>query len=156
MVTLSEVGEAGLTTSIHPFNYGGVDGHPVVSCGAHEHAFARENLAAVEGDSDDGYLRQPDTNTSSTVPLLPGTCGWAAIEVGGHWLNATVSTTPDGKSLILTAPSGNGNGNNDDDLAMNSSAVTPTATAYGWAPIPMLSAYDVSSGLPVLPWNRSL
>ena len=30
------------------------------------------------------------------------------------------------------------------------------ASAYGWGPIPMMSAYDKATGLPVLPWNRSV
>jgi len=29
-------------------------------------------------------------------------------------------------------------------------------SAYGWGPIPMLSAVDKASDLPVLPWNRSV
>ena len=32
------------------------------------------------------------------------------------------------------------------------------ATAYGWGDVPLLSgsAYDKQSGLPVLPWNRTV
>ena len=30
------------------------------------------------------------------------------------------------------------------------------ATAYGWGDVPMLSAYDKQTGLPVLPWNRTV
>ena len=30
------------------------------------------------------------------------------------------------------------------------------ATSYGWGDIPLMSAYDRATGLPVLPWNRSL
>ena len=28
--------------------------------------------------------------------------------------------------------------------------------SYAWAPIPMMNAYDLASGLPVLPWNRTI
>ena len=34
--------------------------------------------------------------------------------------------------------------------------VVATATRYGYAPIQMMSVYDLSSKLPVLSWNRSV
>ena len=28
------------------------------------------------------------------------------------------------------------------------------SSAYGWGPIPMMNAYDIATGLPVLPWSE--
>ena len=81
--------------------------------------------------------------------VVPGTCGWASIKVGNEWLNATI-TQSGGSGLLLTV----------DAATLRQSGATPaataTATAYAWAPVPLMNAYDVASGLPVLPWNRSL
>ena len=41
-------------------------------------------------------------------------------------------------------------------FGVGGASVTVEATAYGWAPIPMMSVYDKATGLPVLPWNRSI
>ena len=80
-----------------------------------------------------------------------GTCGWAAIEINGaRWLNASVEVAVGGGGLILSAvmvgAGGAGQGGLDN----------VTATAYGYAPIPMMNAYDAGNGLPVLPWNRAV
>ena len=77
-----------------------------------------------------------------------GTCGWASIKFGGVWLNASVAI--DGKSALTLTSSSAGVG------VAGGAAATVEATAYGWAPIPMMNVYDISTGLPLLPWNRTL
>lgn len=68
-------------------------------------------------------------------------CAWASIELAsGDSLNATV--TASGSALLLQA-------------AVPKGAVI-TASSYGWGPIPLMSAYDVVTQLPVLPWKRNL
>ena len=72
-------------------------------------------------------------------------CAWAAIEVQGQgWLNATVSALGASLKLEATLPDG-----------VLAEGATVTGSAYGWGPIPMMSAYDKATGLPVLPWNKS-
>eukprot|EP00937_MAST-01D_sp_MAST-1D-sp2_P006052 g6052.t1 len=76
-------------------------------------------------------------------------CGWAGIEVEGlGWLNATVSAAPDGAALRLEAVL--------PGAGAKAAAAVVTGSAYGWSTIPMMNAYDRATGLPVLPWNRSL
>jgi hypothetical protein len=77
-------------------------------------------------------------------------CAWAALQLDGvGWLNASVSVDPsDGQALLLTATL--------PDTALEHDEVRIVASSYGWGPIPMLSAYDVQTGLPVLPWNATL
>lgn len=88
-------------------------------------------------------------NCSSPDLASVQACGWASIKSGGVWHNATVAVGGGGRVLVLTstmpchATTANGAG-------------TVTGSAYGWADVPMLSAYDKATGLPVLPWNRSL
>jgi len=76
-------------------------------------------------------------------------CAWGSLQVeGAGWLNATVAVQSGGQALTLTAqlPSG-----------MSSAAgASVLGSAYGWGPIPMMSAVDKASDLPVLPWNRSV
>ena len=81
----------------------------------------------------------PVQNCTEQDKTVPGTCAWAAIELGsgGGWVNATVGVK--GNTIVLTAP---GNG-----AAVN--------TAYGWGAIPMMTVYEKETGLPVLPWNTS-
>jgi len=82
----------------------------------------------------------PGLNCTAQVP---GTCGWAALEITGlGWINATISIW--GSTLLLEA-----------SLPTSDAFTSVIGTAYGWAPIPMLSIYDKSTGLPVLPWNQS-
>ena len=77
--------------------------------------------------------------------MYPGTCGWGSIQLGsGSWVNASVAASG-ARQLTLTA-----------EVPAESSGGRPTATAYAWAPVPLMNAYDKSSGLPVLPWNRSI
>jgi sialate O-acetylesterase len=71
----------------------------------------------------------------------PGVCAWAGLRSADAWTNATVSV--DGRTLILSSQD-----------APPGAAVD--ATQYGYGAIPMMSVYDASTGLPVLPWNRSL
>ena len=75
----------------------------------------------------------------SLFPLqVPFTCAWAAVELSGiGWLNATIAVR--GRGLVLTVPVRGG----------------VVGSAYGWGAIPMLTVYDASSSLPVLPWNTS-
>jgi hypothetical protein len=79
--------------------------------------------------------------------MYPGTCGWGAIQLAsGSWLNASVAASGV-RQLTLTAAV---------PAAESSDGRPPTATAYAWAPVPLMNAYDKGSGLPVLPWNRSI
>ena len=74
-------------------------------------------------------------------------CAWASLHVDKvGWLNATVTVAADKMTLTATLPS-------DVNLVAAPSVV---ASAYGWGPIPMLSAYDAGAELPVLPWNKSV
>lgn len=76
-----------------------------------------------------------------------GVCAWAALHLSAlGWINASVSVAPGGHALLLQAelPSGHTPGG----LVL--------ATAYGWGDVPLLSAYDKQTGLPVLPWNRTV
>jgi hypothetical protein len=73
-------------------------------------------------------------------------CAWAAIAVEGHgWVNATVSATGTSLKLEATLPT-----------AVRAGAAKVIGSAYGWGPIPMMNAYDKTTGLPVLPWNRTI
>ena len=106
---------------------------------------------------------------------------WAALEVEGHgWLNATASLASGGgvsggggaapsvqvglpsprnaAMMVLTAHVPASAADGVDSVSERADGVPPrvTGSAYGWGPIPMLSVYDRASGLPVLPWNRSL
>jgi len=77
---------------------------------------------------------------------IPGTCAWASIHISGiGWVNATVTTTPDKSGLVLSA-----------SAPESTIGLTVDATAYAWGPIPLMNAYDLKSGLPVLPWNRTV
>jgi len=83
----------------------------------------------------------PDLNCSAHEH---GTCGWAALQItSAGWVNATISITAK-NTLMLTA-----------SLPASDDFTSVIGTAYGWAPIPMMSIYDKSTGLPVLPWNQS-
>lgn len=90
-------------------------------------------------------------NCTALDAKTPGTCAWASIQVaapGGQalvrWLNAMVSVAPGGQVLVLEA-SGSG---------LEGAAVV--ATSYGYGAIPLMNAYDRGTGLPVLPWSRTL
>ena len=76
-----------------------------------------------------------------------GTCGWAYIQVDHVWLNATL-TLKSRSSLTLSARL--------DSTVDTVEGGVVRATAYAWSPIPMMNAYDVATGLPVMPWNRTL
>jgi len=81
----------------------------------------------------------PGMNCTALDEKTPGTCAWGAIEISGTgWVNASV--VAQGQTLLLQA-SGTGK---------------VLATAYGWGPIPLMTAYDKSTMLPVLPWNNTL
>lgn len=74
-------------------------------------------------------------------------CAWASLLVDGvGWLNASAEATAGGRTLLLSAVL----------PVRTSSAARVLATSYGYGPIPMLSAYDAGTNLPVLPWNTTL
>lgn len=75
-----------------------------------------------------------------------GNCAWAALQfndAGKTWVNASVSLGPSKQTLVLSA-------------AAPAGATAPVASSYGWAPIPMLTAYLADHDLPVLPWLATL
>ena len=84
---------------------------------------------------------------ATTNSSMEQQCAWAALHVdGAGWLNASVSIQPGGTALRLTSPLPAG----------STQPAVIVGSAYGWGPIPMLNAYDRATGLPVLPWNKSL
>jgi hypothetical protein len=76
------------------------------------------------------------------------TCGWAAIQVSDVWHNASITLTADGTAIELSVAL--------EEWKRGDVEVVATATRYGYAPIPMMSVYDLSSDLPLLSWNRSV
>ena len=89
-------------------------------------------------DGGNGTLFPNGTSCAAKNAQVPKTCAWAAVEISGHgWVNASV--TVKGSAMVLTAP--------------GSGAVL--GSAYGWGAIPMLTAYESGTSLPVLPWNTS-
>ena len=88
-------------------------------------------------------------NCTQTNEADPGTCVWAALQIAGVWRNATVHVAEnDSSTLVLTVALRNGS------AALAGAVVT--GSAYAWGPVPLMNAYDRATGLPVLPWNRSL
>jgi sialate O-acetylesterase len=75
-------------------------------------------------------------------------CAWASLEVEGHgWVNASIGIV--GGSVRLTADL--------PTMPLGFGALPAVlGSAYGYGPIPMLTIYDIETGLPVLPWNKSL
>lgn len=73
-----------------------------------------------------------------------GTCAWASIELAtGQDFNATAMVDPtDAKKLLLKAA-----------VPTGVSAAQVTSTSYGWGAVPLLTVYDASQDLPVLPWR---
>jgi len=126
-----------------------------------------------------GYQRQAPhpINCSGTSVVYPKVqmatqCAWASLHVATvGWVNATVSVDSGrgnggsgGQALILSATvpvtataavgiRGSGSDGNSKSLMLSP---TILGSAMGWGPIPMISAYDRGSQLPVLPWNRSV
>lgn len=85
-----------------------------------------------------------DVNCTALNAKTPGTCGWAAVKLADKgWLNATVSVAPGGQGLML----------NTTCIKCYGPVI---GTQYAWGAIPLMSAYDRGTGLPVLPWNRTL
>merc|ERR1719482_1409401 len=114
---------------------------PTYASAATQGGAVRVELADVQGDLE---LRAPANavrglNCTALNARTPNMCAWAALEIAGKWVNATLSTQ--GKALVLEAP-----GLDD----------APTATQYGFGSIPMMTVYDSKTGLPVLPWNKAL
>ena len=134
-VRLADVSAQGLHL-IRPFNYASPGYGPL-----------------ARGDGVGGSPAEVQVNCSGSFPInqtanasMQEQCVWAALHVrGAGWLNATVALDADAQALILVARAPHGSSDN-----------TILGSAYGWGPIPMMSAYDVGSGLPVLPWNTSL
>mgnify|MGYP006088031751 CR=1 FL=1 len=86
-------------------------------------------------------LEKPSLNETAT-------CGWAAIQVSDVWHNASITLTADGTAIELSVAL--------EEWKRGDVEVVATATRYGYAPIPMMSVYDLSSDLPLLSWNRSV
>jgi hypothetical protein len=59
-----------------------------------------------------------------------------------------VRVAPGGRALVLEAAL--------PPAPAPAAAGVVLATSYGWGDIPLMSAYDRATGLPVLPWNRSI
>jgi hypothetical protein len=99
-------------------------------------------------------------------------CAWASLQVQGvGWLNATVSIQSNGQSIIMTAtlpsPAASAaptthainsatTGAVAVEVQADALAAVVTGSSYGWGPIPMMNAYDQTTGLPVLPWKKSM
>lgn len=130
-VSLYDVGPSGLITR-YPFNHrppGYGDSAPVVV------------------DCTSTYPLNQTANAS-----MAEQCAFAALHVSGvGWINASVAVDDSGQKLILSAslPPRRANATSVDERRL-------LGSAYGWGPIPMMSAYDAESELPVLPWNRSI
>jgi sialate O-acetylesterase len=79
-------------------------------------------------------------------------CAWASLNVEGvGWLNASISLLGSPPSqLVLSAVVPNRNSGD------GGTQQQVTASSYGWGPIPMMTLYDRTTGLPVLPWNRTV
>merc|ERR1712232_787537 len=76
-----------------------------------------------------------------------GTCAWAAIQLANGrqtFLNATMSVVSGGQALLLEAGMPEG------------SDGTVVSVSYGYGAIPLMNLYDRGTGLPVLPFNRSV
>lgn len=87
---------------------------------------------------------QPPLNCSA---LHAGVCAWASLHLADlGWLNASVRLAPGGRALVLEAAL--------PPAARATDSVL--ATSYGYGDIPLMNVYDVDTGLPVLPWNRSI
>ena len=130
-VMLHDVGAAGLTADVYPHNH---------------------NSTPRSG----GIL---PTNCTAAMLLNhgPPQCVWAALQLdGGAWLNASVAVSPTGKELVLTATPSDMAAFWRRRSAAAAALAVVTATAYAWGPIPMMSAYDLATDLPVLGWNRTL
>lgn len=88
----------------------------------------------------------PPLNCSA---LRAGVCAWASLHHSAlGWLNASVRVAPGGRALVLEAAL--------PPAPAPAAAGVVLATSYGWGDIPLMSAYDRATGLPVLPWNRSI
>jgi hypothetical protein len=135
-VQLNDVSAAGLRT-VHPANYDppqyGSNWSRVPSDG---------QFVAVDCAATFPAAWPNKTKYNASMELQ---CAWAAVEVGGSWLNATVAIAPGGQSLILTT-----------SVPPTVTATAATATSYGWGPIPMMNIYNKDSDLPVLAWNKTL
>lgn len=129
-VELNDVSSAGLHT-LHPWNYKSQGYGP------------ESTQIPTVVDCTASFPVNATTNSSMSEQ-----CAWAALQVDQiGWLNATASVDQTGQALYLTAKLPKA-------MARSGSAVV-VASSYGWGPIPMINAYDRSTGLPVLPWNRA-
>lgn len=82
------------------------------------------------------------------------TCGWAQLLVNNVWVNATASVGSDRTILTISA-----------DVTANTIASTNmlgvgeqlavAGVSYGYAMIPMLTAYDSTTNLPILPFKST-
>jgi len=142
LVRLRDVSPAGLHT-VHPYNY--------------DPPMYGEALP-VPVDCFGVFPVNATHNASMTSQ-----CAWASLLLDGHgWLNASVSIGADGQSLLLSAELPPGHAAQSSSAAEGVAGGTATSmpavlgSAYAWGPIPMMSAYDKGTALPVLAWNESL
>ena len=92
-------------------------------------------------------------NCTKLNAAQPDTCAWAIIQLeSGERLNATVSVAPGGQKLVLAAPLPK----SFSEFGARNDASIVIATSYAYGAIPMMTAYDKQTGLPVLPWNRTI
>ena len=135
-VLLNDVSAAGLR-AVHPANY-----DPPQYGSNWSRVPSEDQFVAVDCTATFPAAWPNKTKYNASMELQ---CAWAAVEVGGRWLNATVAIAPGGQSLILSA-----------SVPATVTATAATATSYGWGPIPMMNIYNKDSDLPVLAWNKTL
>ena len=89
----------------------------------------------------------PSSTPLNCSALRAGVCAWASLRLSAlGWLNASVRVAPGGRAIVLEAA-----------LPPAPAAVgVVLATSYGWGDIPLMSVYDRATGLPLLPWRRSI
>ena len=83
------------------------------------------------------------TNNSRCATALRSLASYYTKEPG---LLFAVRLAPGGRALVLEAALPPAVRATDSVLA----------TSYGYGDIPLMNVYDVDTGLPVLPWNRSI
>jgi len=79
----------------------------------------------------------------------------ARLQLGGEQQELVGGGGDDGAAAAAAAAGGRGSGSDGKSKSLTLSPMI-LGSAMGWGPIPMLSAYDRGTRLPVLPWNRSV
>lgn len=105
---------------------------------------ATATLTLAWGADDAGPLALRD-NVTCPPTIASEWCGTAQLQGrDGAWYDAGISLTPDGRGVVLTA------------AGIPPAAAPAVAATYGWMAWPLLTAYSVASGLPLMPFNCSL